>query len=155
AFGMIAGWCEADACLDIDPPRYIQPYFSNNTEAARGFDELGAVWEKIGAHKHLSQLAAWGRRLRQEARALNRDIQTAIARSLLTNTQPPCLPAIAGVTEPFHIAVARDKLDPQFRSYRAFMEMLFSGNLKREQVQTIVNYRAAHHDIILGIPTVY
>ena len=57
--------------------------------------------------------------------------------------------------EPFHVAVARDKLDPQFRSYRAYMEMLYSGNLTRAQVETIVNYRAAHHDIILGIPTVY
>ena len=74
---------------------------------------------------------------------------------MLTNTQPPCLPAIAGAKEPFHIAVARDKLDPQFRSYRAYMEMLYSGNLTREQVETIVKYRAAHHDIILGMPTVY
>jgi hypothetical protein len=155
AYGIIAGWCEADACLDPDPLRYMQPYFSNGTEAARGFEELGAVWERIGAKRRLPELVDWGRRLRQEARALNIDVQAAIARSLLTNTQPPCLPAIAGVTEPFHIAVARDKLDPQFRSYRAFMEMLFSGNLTREQVQMIVSYRAAHHDIILGIPTVY
>jgi hypothetical protein len=33
--------------------------------------------------------------------------------------------------------------------------MLYSGNLTREQVKTIVEYRAAHHDIILGMPTVY
>jgi hypothetical protein len=83
------------------------------------------------------------------------DLQQAIARSMLTNTQPPCLPAIAGVKEPFHVAVARDKLDPQFRSYRAYVEMLHSGNLTREQVKTIIDYRAAHHDIILGIPSVY
>lgn len=100
-------------------------------------------------------MARWGQQLRQESRALARDTQTAIARSLLTNTAPPCLPAIAGVTEPFHAAVARDKLDPQFRSYRAWMEMLYSGNLTRDQVQMVINYRAAHHDIILGIPTVY
>jgi hypothetical protein len=155
AHGMIAGWSEADSCLDQDPPRYMQPYFSNNTEAARGFEELGAVWERIGARKRLPDLVDWGRRLRQESHALNKETQTAIERSLLTNTQPQCVPAIAGVTEPFHIAVARDKLDPQFRSYHAFMEMLFSGNLNREQVQAIVKYRAAHHDIILGVPTVY
>jgi hypothetical protein len=35
------------------------------------------------------------------------------------------------------------------------MEMLYSGNLTREQVFTIVKYRAAHHDILLGMPTVY
>jgi hypothetical protein len=45
AYGMIAGWSEADACLDPDPPRYMKPYFGNSTEAARGFRELGEVWE--------------------------------------------------------------------------------------------------------------
>jgi hypothetical protein len=155
AYGMIAGWSEADACLDPDPPRYMQPYLSNSTEAARGFEELGAVWEKVGGKKHQPELSQWGQELRQQSRALTTDLQQAIARSMLTNTQPPCLPAIAGVKEPFHIAVARDKLDPQFRSYRAYVEMLHSGNLTRAQVETIVNYRAAHHDIILGIPTVY
>jgi hypothetical protein len=155
AYGMIAGWSEADACLDPDPPRYMQPYLSNSTEAARGFADLGMVWERIGAKQHLPELARWGQQLRQESRALAKDVQTAIARSLLTNTAPPCLPGIAGVPEPFHVAVARDKLDPQFRSYRAWMEMLYSSNLTRDQVETIVNYRAAHHDTILGIPTVY
>jgi hypothetical protein len=155
AYGMIAGWSEADSCLDPDPPRYMQPYLSNSTEAARGFEDLGAVWQKIGAKRHLPELSRWGQQLRQESRALEKNIQTAIARSLLTNTAPPCLPAIAGVTEPFHVAVARDKLDPQFRSYRAYMEMLYSGNLTRDEVATIFNYRAAHHDIVLGIPTVY
>ncbi len=155
AYGMIAGWSEADACLDPDPPRYMQPYLSNSTEAARGFEDLGAVWEELGRRKHEPELTRWGHQLREESRALITDLQQAIARSMLTNTQPPCLPAIAGVKEPFHIAVARDKLDPQFRSYRAYSEMLHSANLTRAQVETIVNYRAAHHDIILGVPTVY
>jgi hypothetical protein len=137
AYGMIVGWSEADACLDPDPPRYMQPYLSNSTEAARGFEDLGAVWEEVGRKKHQPELARWGQELRRESRSLTTDLQQAIARSMLTNTQPPCLPAIAGVKEPFHIAVARDKLDP------------------RSQVETVVNYRAAHHDIILGIPTVY
>ncbi len=112
AYGMITGWSEADACLDPDPPRYMQPYFSNSTEAARGFEDLGRVWESIGARKHLPELAAWGQQLRQEGRALATDIQTAITRSMLTNTTPACLPSIAGVSEPFHVAVDRDKLDP-------------------------------------------
>ncbi len=155
AYGMVAGWSEADACLDPDPPRYMQPYFSNSTEAARGFEDLGAVWENLGRKKHQPELVSWGQQLQREGQELAKDIQTAITRSLLTNTVPPCLPSIAGATEPFHVAVARDKLDPQFRSYRAWMEMLFSGNLTREQVQTLVKYRAAHHDIILGMPTVY
>ena len=155
AHGMIAGWSEADACLDPDPQRYMCPYFSNSTEAARGFGDLGEVWERVGRQKNLPERIAWGQKLRQEGRALAEDVQTSIGRSILADTTPPCLPAIAGVKEPFHVAVARDKLDPLFRSYRPYMEMLYSGNLTRDQVKMIVDYRAAHRDIVLGVPTCY
>jgi hypothetical protein len=155
AYGMIAGWSEADACLDPDPPRYMQPYFSNSTEAARGFGDLGRVWGRIGQTTKSPELVGWGQKLVSESSALEKDIQTAIGRSLLKTEGSICLPAIAGVKEPFDVAVARDPLDPQFRSYRAYMEMLFSGDLTREQVEMVVNYRAAHQDTILGIPTAY
>jgi hypothetical protein len=155
AFGMIAGWSEADSCLDPDPPRYMQPYFSNSTEAARGFGELGPVWERIGTMTKRPELESWGQRLVSESKALQKDIRMAIGRSMLKSDASACLPAIAGVKEPFDVALARDPLDPQYRAYRAYMEMLFSGNLAPEEVETIVNYRAAHRDTILGIPTAY
>jgi hypothetical protein len=155
AYGIISGCSEADACLDPEPSRYMQPYLSNNTEAARGFEELGAVWQRAGAKINQPDLVDWGKKLREESSALAADTQRAIARSILTNTSPPCLPAIAGVKEPFDVAFLHDKLDPQFRSYRAYMEMLYSGSLTREQVGRIVAYRAGHRDTILGIPTAY
>jgi hypothetical protein len=155
ARGMISGWSEADACLDPDPGRYMQPYFSNSTEAWRGFRDLGAVWERIGRRRGDAGLEAWGRRLGDEARALAADLRAALDRAVLRGEEPPCLPAIAGVREPFHVAVARDRLDPQFRSYRAWMEMLWSGCLTREEATAIARYRSAHKDAILGIPTCY
>ena len=152
---MIAGWSEADACLDADPPRYMQPYFSNSTEAARGFRDLGKVWEQIGKKSGDTELTAWGQRLAREAEELQKDIQTSISRSIIQSEGKPVLPSIAGVKEPFHVVVARDETDPQFRSYRAYMEMLFSGNLTKEQVKMVVDYRSNHHDMILGMPTAY
>lgn len=155
AYGMIAGWSEADASLDADPPRYMQPYFSNSTEAARGFRDLGHVWEKIGRRQKDATLIAWGARLVREASELEADMQNAIKKSLLTVDGETVLPSIAGVREPFHVAVPRDEADPQFRSYRAYMEMMYSGILTREQVKWIVDYRANHHDTLLGVPTAY
>lgn len=155
AYGMISGWSEADACLDPEPERYSQPYISNSTEAIRGFRDLGAVWEKLGMQSGNAELSGWGKKLSGEAARFEKDLQTSISRSILKNTSPVCLPAIAGVKEPFDVASKRDKLDPQFRSYRPYMEMLFSGNLTREQVEMVVKYRAAHRDTILGIPTSY
>jgi hypothetical protein len=155
AYGMIAGWSEADACLDADPPRYMQPYFSNSTEAARGFRDLGKVWEKLGKQTGNAELTAWGQHLFRESEELQKDIQTSIARSIIQSDGKPVLPSIAGVKEPFHIVVARDETDPQFRSYRAYMEMLFSGSLTKEQAKMVVDYRNNHHDVILGMPTAY
>jgi hypothetical protein len=155
AYGMIAGWSEADACLDPEPQRYMQPYFSNSTEAARGFRDLGRVWQRIGKQKKDAGLMEWGQRLVREASELRIDTDNAISRSILTIDGERILPSIAGAKEPFHVAVPRDKSDPQFRSYRAYMEMMYSGSLTKDQVRMIADYRSNHHDMILGVPTAY
>ncbi|HTE42964.1 MAG TPA: hypothetical protein VK629_19225, partial [Steroidobacteraceae bacterium] len=155
AFGMIAGWSEADSALDPEPARYMQPYFSNSTEAARGFRDLGRVWAAIGSQTASTELTAWGRQLERESIALRKDIETSLARSRLTVDGRPVLPAIAGVREPFHTVMQRDRLDPQHRSYRAYMEMLHSGSLSADDVRSIVDYRSNHRDVLLGIPTAY
>jgi hypothetical protein len=155
AYGMISGWCEADSCLEPEPARYLQPYLSNSSEAVRGFGDLGAAWERIGQREQRADLSTWGSTLRREARELDADLQTAIGRSLLTRTDPVCLPAIAGAAEPFDVAVPKDIHDPQFRAYRAYMELLFSGCLTRAEVDTIVRYREAHRDLLLGVPAAY
>ena len=155
AYGMLAGWSEADASLDPDPPRYMQPYFSNSAEAAQGFRDLGRVWSRIGKKQHSIELVSWGDRLVRESTELQSDLQTSISRSLLHNGGETILPSIAGVKDPFHIVVPRDPTDPQFRSYRAYMEMMYSGLLTQGETEQIVNYRRTHHDIILGIPTAY
>ncbi|MFD2082641.1 hypothetical protein [Actinopolymorpha cephalotaxi] len=153
--GLIAGWSEADSCLEADPDRYVRPYLSNSSEAVRGFADLGAVWEELGETHRDDGLTAWGERLRDESTALLADLRTAVDRSMLTDVQPPCLPSIAGVEEPFHVAVQRDNVDPQFRAYRVNSELLHSGVLDGDAVDTIVRYRAAHRDIRLGVPMAY
>ena len=155
AYGMIAGWSEADAVLERDPARYMLPYFSNSTEAIRGFDELGQVWQLLGHEGDDAALVAWGVKLAEEGAALRRDLDNAIARSLLQVEGETVLPSIAGAKAPYHVAVPRDPLDPQYRAYRANMEMAFSGVLTPDQVALVLDYRARHHDVLLGMPTAY
>lgn len=155
AYGMLAGWSEADSCLDPDPPRYMQPYFGNSTEAARGFRDLGRVWRRIAARTANNALGEWGRSLENEAAALRADLQRSISRSVVWEAKPPYFPGIPGVKEDFLTALQGDAYNPQYRSYRTYMEMLFSGNLTRDQVRLVVNTRAAHKDTFLGIPGTY
>lgn len=144
ARGMIHGWCEADSCLEPDPSRYLRPYYSNTTEAIRGLTDLSAVWRQAGFGELCSEIES-----------MRSDLETSIARSTLTDCDPACIPAIAGADVPFDVASREDSLDPQFRAYRAYSEMLHSGCLTLAQVETIVRYREAHGDIRLGIPCVY
>ena len=148
AYGMIAGWSEADSVLEADPQRYWQPYFANSTEAARGFAELGRAWVALGMTQR-------GQQLLDASRSLAADLQSAIGRSILTIDGERILPSIAGVKQPFHIAVAKDHSDPQYRGYRTYMEMLHSGILTADQAAMVVDYRQRHHDVILGVPMAY
>lgn len=155
AYGMLSGWSEADSCLEADPSRYEQPYISNSTEAARGFQDLGEVWIAAGQERKNAALSRWGRTLVGEAAALRADIARSVERSILRAQGKPMLPAIAGVREPFDVAIAKDRADPQFRSYRAYSEMLWSGILSPEHTRMILDYRASHRDLVFGLPTVY
>ncbi len=149
AFGVIHGWCEADSCLEADPGRYLQPYLSNSAEAARGLLSLADAVRRLGG----PDLAGWAGELDAAGRAIRADLDVAIARSLLPDV--PCLPVIAGAREPFHVAVGADVADPQFRAYRANAELLFSGVLDATTVDTVVAYREAHRDVVLGVPCAY
>ena len=155
AFGIIVGWCEADSCLDPDPDRYLQPYLSNNAEAARGIGDLAEVWRRVGRDRRDPERGARGEELQAAAAGIDQDLQLAMSRSLRTDLNPAWLPVIAGADVAFTDAVGADVLDPQFRAYRANAELLFSGRLSRDQVRTIVDYREAHRDIVLGVPVAY
>jgi hypothetical protein len=155
AHGILAGWCEADSCLEDHPERYLRPYLSNSAEAVRGFRDIGAVWEALAAERGDEALRSRGSLLVAESAAMLDDLVAAIDATMMESEGMRALPVIAGEREPFDVAVKRDAHDPQFRAYRANMELLFSGILDRSVVETIVAYREARHDIVLGVPTAY
>ena len=148
--GLVPGFSEADACLFFgEPKRYEVPYFGNSTEVARGLRDLGLAWQKSS---DLEQ-QKWGRGLVEQSKALEKDLQLSIKRSILTQTTPPCIPPIAG-GKPFDMALANDDNAPEKYADRSYVEMLFSGNITREQVKMILDYRATHNDMILGMPSI-
>ena len=93
--------------------------------------------------------------LQPESQELLNDIQASISRSILRSDGKTVLPSIAGVKEPFHITVPKINQTRNSALTRAYMEMMYSGNLIEDQIRMIVNYRSHHHDLILGMPTAY
>ena len=153
SYGMIRGWCEADSWMFKDPYSYNLPYYSNSTEACRGFYDLGRAWIEIGKEISRKELVEKGEELIREAGALKKDILLSIERSILYNFDPPHLPGVAGAKEPYDIT---RKSEPWTKvgiiNGRCYCEMLYSGILPKWMVEMIIRYQRKHNGTILGIP---
>jgi hypothetical protein len=138
SYGIVRGWSEHDSSLKVHPYRFMQPHFSNNAEAARGFHDLGQAWIEI-ARKHSDEnLELQGRGMLQESEDMKKDLSAAIAKSLDRTQTPAYLPAVAGDA-------------PTYGKGRAYSEMLDSGELTAQQADIIVKNLAANGGSMFGL----
>ena len=137
-YGIIRGWSEHDSSLKIDPYRFMQPHFSNNAEAARGFHDLGEVWVEMGRKLGDVRLEENGRDILQESAEMKRDMESAIERSMDRGKQPPYVPAVAGDT-------------PTYGKDRAYAEMLESAELTEKQARAVTDSLAARGESLFGL----
>ncbi|HUJ31609.1 MAG TPA: hypothetical protein VLY23_10040 [Candidatus Acidoferrum sp.] len=138
SYGIIRGWSEHDSSLKIDPYRFMQPHFSNNAEAARGFHDLGNAWIEMGRKTGDAHLAREGQRLLAESEAMRKDMESAIAKSIDRSKNPPYLPAVAGD-------------HPTYGKERAYAEMLESGEITEAQARIILDNLAANGQSLFGL----
>lgn len=139
SYGIIRGWSEHDSALKVNPYQYMLPHLSNNAEAARGFEDLGGAWVAMGRRLPDVSLEKEGHRILDEAQAMKKDLYTAIERSVVRTQNPPYLPAVVGDT-------------PTWGKGRVYSELMQSGVLTTDQVKIILNYFAAHGNLVLGLP---
>ncbi len=138
-YGIIRGWSEHDSSLKIDPYRFMQPHFSNNAEAARGFHDLGEVWIGMAQKLHDTHLEKEGRTMLQESAEMKKDMDSAIERSIDRTKQPPYVPAVAGDT-------------PTYGKERAYVELLESAELTEKQAKAVTDSLAAKGESLFGLP---
>ncbi|HWG58042.1 MAG TPA: hypothetical protein VN661_03250 [Candidatus Acidoferrales bacterium] len=139
SYGIIRGWAEHDSSLKVHPYRFMQPHFSNNAEAARGFHDLGGAWIEMGRAISDAHLQSEGRAMLAESDAMKKDMETAIAKSIDRTKNPPYMPAVAGDT-------------PTYGKQRVYEEMLESGELTEDQDKIIDDYADANGGSFLGLP---
>ncbi|MBA7645661.1 hypothetical protein ES703_53419 [subsurface metagenome] len=148
AYGIIVGCSEIDNLLLSDPTPTLLPYFSSNVEVLRGFHDLGEVWISIGKKLLREDLVKEGEELKRESAEMKEDTYKSIEKSMLRDLVPPHLPAVAGAKEPYDkIKGVRLPI-----SGRCYPEMLHSGVLTRDMVETIIRYQEKHRGSRLGIP---
>jgi len=136
-YGIIRGWSEHDSSLKIDPYRFMQPHYSNNAEAARGFHDLGAAWVEMGrklGDAHQKE----GHDVLLEAAEMRKDMGSSIDRSIDRTQQPPYVPAVAGDT-------------PTYGKDRAYAELLESAELTEKQARTVTDSLAARGESLFGL----
>lgn len=139
SYGIIRGWSEHDSSLKIDPYRFMQPHFSNNAEAARGFHDLGEAWVEMSHKLPDPHLEKEGRTMLQESLEMKEDMASAIERSIDHGKQPPYVPAVAGDT-------------PTYGKGRAYAEMLESAELTEAQAKAVTDSLAARGESLFGLP---
>ena len=138
-YGIIRGWSEHDSSLKIDPYRFMQPHFSNNAEASRGFHDLGEVWVEMGRKLRDARLEKQGSTMLQEAIEMKKDMESAIDRSIDRTKQPPYVPAVAGDT-------------PTYGKGRVYVEMLESAELSEKHAKAVADSMAARGESLFGLP---
>ena len=137
-YGIIRGWSEHDSSLKIDPYRFMQPHFSNNAEAARGFHDLGEVWVAMGGKLSDARREKEGRDMLQESAEMRKDMDSAIDRSIDRSKQPSYVPAVAGDT-------------PTYGKERAYAEMLESAELTEMQSRAVTDSLAGRGESLFGL----
>jgi hypothetical protein len=138
SYGIVRGWSEHDSSLKVHPYRFMQPHFSNNAEAARGFHDLGQVWIELGRKNSDEALELRGGGMVQESADMKKDMDVAIEKSVDRKQNPTYVPAVAGDV-------------PTYGKGRAYSEMLDSGELTAEQANIIVKNLAANGGSMFGL----
>lgn len=137
-YGIVRGWSEHDSSLKIDPYRFMQPHFSNNAEAARGFHDLGEVWVEMGHKLGDAHLEKVGRDMLLESAEMKKDMESAIDKSIDHTQQPAYVPAVAGDT-------------PTYGKERAYSELLESGEITETQARAVTDSLAARGESLFGL----
>jgi hypothetical protein len=142
-YGLLFGGAEADT------HEQREYYFSNSVWCWRGLLEIGKLCLKAGTQRQDAALAARGREILDECKALHADVRRAVDRSVISSGGGDFVPPIAGFGKPF-ATMTQDQL-ASYTNYRYWLEALSAGCLAAEKEQAIIAYRLAHGGELLGM----
>lgn len=153
AYGMLHGRHEADVSFvhpDFLKYDFERPYFSNSTEAWRGFRDSGDMWKSIGRRAKNSVWESRGNDLLKEAEELRQDIVTSLERSTRMDRSGAFLPSIAG-SKLFYYDYPYRSTPDSFDDNRVWCEMMHSGVVPKKYVQILMESGSEYNGMKLGI----
>jgi len=140
-FGLIAGWSESDSVLSGNPSFYIQPYWNNNINAARGLKALSNI--SIFSQFAPEWTARADKMINQTASTLSSVIDFSMT--------PPYVPVLPITNGTVRECMQTETPCQQMWSHRVYSEMLQPGILPADLANMTANSMRANGITSLGV----
>jgi len=135
-YGLLWGSAEADTRKD---KRF---YISGNLWCWRGIEDMGRLLTDAGQASGDAGLGKLGEKLLGEDEKFRGNVLAALNREFQNGADPPFMPPIVGMKEPFG-NMTEDEF-ASYTNYRYWPEMLSTGMLPAEMRDAVINYRTGH-----------
>jgi hypothetical protein len=135
-YGLLWGSAEADTRKD---KRF---YFPGDLWCWRGLEEMGRLLTDTGQANGDAGIGKLGKKLLGADEKFRGNILAALHREFQNGADPPFMPPVVGMTEPFG-KMTEDEF-ASYTNYRYWPEMLSPGMLPSEMRDAIINYRTTH-----------
>ena len=145
-YGLIHGWNESDACLFPDPTLWWKPYYANSALAARGLDDIAAVWPQI-----ISSGNADAQQWQQRAKTLRQQTEQTLRANVRHDLSPPYIGPLPGVKLTFRESLAKETPSEQQWPHRAYAELLQADVLPDDLANQVIDSMRGHGATSIGV----
>jgi hypothetical protein len=150
-YGLIRGWSESDSCLMENPALYWQPYYANSAFAARGFKDLGKVWEHLGGIHSAQDMQKLAARWLKRAKTLQDQTIKQIESDIQTDKAPPYIGLYPGTRLTFRESLEKERPSPQQWPHRPYAELLQADILPPRLANLVIDCMRAYGATTLGV----
>jgi hypothetical protein len=141
-YSLLYGAAEADTREDK------KFYFSGDLWSWRGLKDFGQLLADEGSRSQDMALEQLGKAQVEEASEFQKSIFAALTRSIRSDTTPPFLPPVVGMSEPFQRMT--ENSFSSYTNYRYWLEMLSPGMLTPAMSKDIIDFRTDHGGEVAG-----
>lgn len=145
-YGLIHGWNESDACLFPEPQLWWKPYYANSALAARGLQDIAAVWTAIDPGG-----AATAQRWQQRSRTLAGQVTRTLRANVRHDLRPPYVGPLPGAKLTFRQSLTQEKPSEQQWPHRAYAELLQADVLPDDLAHLVIDCMRGHGATSAGV----
>ena len=150
-YGMIRGWSESDSCLAENPSVWWLPYYANSAFAARGLQDISAVWTALAESARAPAMKRLSKDWIERSETLRGRTVQSVEKNIQTDKTPPYIGIFPGTTLTFRESLERERPSPQQWPHRPYAELLQSDVLPPRLANVVIDCMRAYGATTLGV----